>query len=415
MPYKRGINLPNPGAMLGTMNSFGLFQKSGDSKKAPSKKAPSLSKSVIEGALKGAIGNGLGNNTNYGPNAGVHPHEHKGGGDASVAGAPDPIEQAKAALYGLITSAANLPDSASYSSKDIKSMLEGAGSAASPYNAQIATIRDQNAGARQDATVGSKKIRAMYRALAKDDANMGQNAKAAQEQLASQINQQAATGNDANQQRAQALMADNAKYGGDVAAQLNSGIAQAAATEQGGNTTQAANFAAAALNQGGNFQNYFRQNKSADKLEGTTKAADLITQLQGYLQGNRDKVAELAGQGAAAVQSARSSLLSQIQSSQQKASSDAYGAKQDEIGNLSKLLNTQIGENNTNTDNQRADAQLQLQIQQAQNNAAQKQLTNQNSSTLSPDEVSKLLSSSGAFKNMTMPDIIKALQGVYGQ
>jgi hypothetical protein len=341
----------------------------------------------------------MGNNTNYGAGNGEHPSATYG---ASVADT-DPIDAAMASLYKLANSAANSPSATGYSQSDVNSMLSQAGAAGNPYTAQIQTIKNQNAGAKSEATTGSKKIQAMYRALAKDDAKNGQQSINSQEQLANKINQQAATGNNANQARAQALMSDNAKYGGDVAAQLNTGIAQAATTKQAANTQQAANYAATALKQGGNFNNYFKQSQSADRLAGTNKASDLITQLQSYLQGNRDKISELAGQRSAAVTSSRASILSQIADAQGKAQSSAYDAKQDQFKNLSTLLGMQTTRQNTQDDNNRADQQLALQLQNAQDKK-------DSAGQLTSEDLLKILSSSGAYKNMGQDDIMKQIQ-----
>lgn len=334
-----------------------------------------------------------------------------GGGPADPsAAAADPMDALVKQLYGLANSAGSSVSGPS--GLDIKKMLSGAGAAGAPYSAQIASLQHMNTGARQDTNKGTKAIQRMYKALAMDDASAGAGAVATQKQLAADINRQAAEGNTQNQQRAQALMADNAKYGGDVAAQLNSGIAKQATQNQGITTQHASAQAAAALQQGGNFNNYFQQNRSADNLEGSKRASDLITQLQGYLQGNRDKMAELAGQKSAAVSSARNSILSQITGAQQNAQKAAYGASQDRFANLLNLMKFQSDRQNQGIDNDRAAAQLQMQLNKYSDQQTTQQQRAAQQGQLSTADLIKLLSSNGVYKGKSQNDIMAAIQAI---
>lgn len=326
-------------------------------------------------------------------------------GSGNVAAGDDLITQ----MYNMIMGS-SAQSAQPYSDSQIKQLMSGAGSAGSPFSAQINTIKNQNTGARQDASKGTKKINAMYRALAESDAQLGQQANVTQQDLAAKINASAATGNAENQSRAQELMADNQKYGGDIAAQLNSGIAQQAVKTQGVTTGQAQNFAASALQQGATNQNYFNQNKSADLLEGANRSSDLVSQLQSFLQGNRDKIGELSGQRAAAVQAAKSSALSQIMEQQGKATDGQYTAQQDQISNLFKLMGFQDDKANRATDNQRQDLALQQQLAAAGAKDAGK-------GGLTLSGIASLLQKNGAFKDkngasLSPDEILKKLAAI---
>lgn len=205
---------------------------------------------------------------------------------------------------------------------DTESMIADAlGGIKSAYGAQIGALKHQNQGARQDTKKGTKEIQAMYRALAKDMQKSGKQEAKQGANLAHQLQALGEQGAGAVTQSASDILSANAAGAGalespEILAALNADTNKQSTQLAGGAVDRANLQATNQLGMSGVNRRYFNEAAGSSKLEGTNRSADLISSLQDYLQGNRDKMAEIAGQKAQAIAAAKNSILSQASQSQ---------------------------------------------------------------------------------------------------
>ena len=250
-------------------------------------------------------------------------------------------------------------------------MKEAAGSAAKPFNAQIDTTRNQNQRAKADTKDSSKAVRRMYRALAQSNTRAA--GRESEQATESAQNMQAMS-----QASADELAADNAARLNESAAQsaaLGSGdLAATLATDVNANTSEGARQLAESagtastemMNRGEAERRYLNRQGQNAKLTGTNRAADLFGDLQDYLQGNRDKIGELAGQRAAAVGEARSSAAAQAASAQAASAGQAQAAHQQMFENQMALLGMKTDLQQQDFDNNMSMEELGLAVQRMQ-------------------------------------------------
>jgi hypothetical protein len=233
----------------------------------------------------------------------------------------DPRQAALAQLENLIGQ-----QLAGNSQESLQAALDQAvGGIRKAYGAQIGTIRHQNAGARADTEKGRKKILAMYKALGKSYERTGRKEVQQGDMLADKM---ANLGAGRITQDAQGMLAANAAAGQNLGSpELTAELNSAVNADVGRQNLAAQQYASAegqrALADTGVTSRYMNSQGRNVNLEGTNRAADLIGQLQDYLQGNRDKIAEIAGQRAQAVAAAKAELGSQFAASQQSSIGDA--------------------------------------------------------------------------------------------
>lgn len=201
------------------------------------------------------------------------------------------------------------------------------------YGAQIGTIKDLNQDAREDTKLGSKEVRKMYRALQKSYNNAAKRESKAGASTAAQLQALGAGSADKATEAAAAINAQNvaaaqALGAPDIAAQLN---AEVNAQQQGTANqaiAQAGRSARTALGTSDNERKYYNTQGTTSRLEGTNRAASMYDQLQDYLEGNQNKIAEIAGQRSAAL----SSAASQMQGAQSDALADIIAKKMQLLG-----------------------------------------------------------------------------------
>ena len=219
-------------------------------------------------------------------------------------------------------------------------LSEAAGGIKQAFGAQIGSIRNQNQGARADTAEGSKEIRAMYNALARDYRKSAKleakGGKKFGKTLAGMGSKQA---RDIGAGTSKIMSENSALAAGleapDLAQELNQSVAEQGQRLQGNAIGGAAREGRAAATQSNVERQYLNSMAPNTNLEGTNRAADLYSQLQDYLQANRDKITELAGARAAALAQSKAS----IQGSYQQQSQDAL---QDLINNKMALANLRM-------------------------------------------------------------------------
>ncbi len=217
-------------------------------------------------------------------------------------------------------------------------LSEAAGGIKQAYGAQIGSVRHQMAGARKDTRQGSKEIRKMYAALARD---YRKGAKREQRQGA----KDAKVLQNLGERQADQIGAGTAKAMDQLAA-ISGGLGAPSIMEAvaPGIEKQGGDLARQARNEGtrsgtaqaelsGTERRYINAQAGNSMLEGTNRSADLYSQLEDYLQANRDKISEIAGQRAQALAAAKS----QIQGDFSKAQSDQLQQLIENKMNLAQL------------------------------------------------------------------------------
>jgi len=280
----------------------------------------------------------------------------RGGDQVDQASAEDPNADLLAQLTALAMQ--------SGSGLDVDAMIADAtGGINKTYGAQIGAIRHQMQGARKDTRKGKKEILKMYRALGRSEERLGRTEKRQGMTTSRQLEQLGTNAANAAQENANELLNQNAATAGalgspDLLAQLNTPVNEQTTGIAGRATNEAARNAQQALQTSANFQKYFNESSGSARLEGTGRAADLIGQLQDYLQGSRDKIGEVAGEKAQALAAAKNQILAQ-------ASENQTDVQQQNFENMMKIAGLQSDLQNTAADNQLQRDQLMAQLQKA--------------------------------------------------
>lgn len=200
------------------------------------------------------------------------------------------------------------------------------------YGAQIAAIKHQNAGAREDTGADSKEVRRMYRLLAKSQTRQAKRSQSQGEAVADKLQNMGNAAAQANNDAASKILNVNAAAGAalgspEMAADLNAGVEQRNQKMTAANVAQAQRDSSMMVKDASNAREFFNEASGSARVEGTNRAADMYAQLEDYLQANRDKIAGVAGQRASALASAKNSILQQAAASQDRAAQQLFGNK----------------------------------------------------------------------------------------
>jgi len=211
-------------------------------------------------------------------------------------------------------------------------LSEAAGGIKKAFGAQIGSIRNQNQGARADTAEGSKEIRAMYNALAKDYRKGAKlEAKGGKKFGKTLAGMGAKQAKDIGAGTSRIMEENSALSAGleapDLAQELNTSVADQGQRLQGNAINAANREGRAAAGQSNIERRYLNTMAPNTNLEGTNRAADLYSQLQDYLQNNRDKISELAGARAAALAQSKASIQGSYSSQQSDALQDMINNK----------------------------------------------------------------------------------------
>lgn len=254
----------------------------------------------------------------------------------------NPIQIALAQLDQLLNQGSVMPDAPS--EQDLNAALNEAASGINQqYGAQIGAIKHQNQGARGDVREGSAAIQKLYAGLDKSYEQAGRAERRQSGKLSNRlqnigergaqgVTSQANEMNNASMKGAAALgLAD---LGADLTKQTNQ-----TAQQLGNRSIARGTSAASAVSKmGGNNSTFMNTSGQAARLEGTNRSADLYAQLQDYLQQNRDQIAALAGERAAALAQAKAGIQSSYMGSQADYADMAMQQQQSLFDNKVKLL-----------------------------------------------------------------------------
>jgi hypothetical protein len=246
-------------------------------------------------------------------------------------------------------------------SATLQASLSAANAAGAPYSAEIGSLRHQNNAAKNDTKASSKHVRQMYQKLSNSYNNDAKRESQQSAQSAALLNnntkQAASTVNNAIQNQLTANAAQGQALGSsDLTNNLNTQLTDTAAQNTGAIAQTGQTAANDAVGRG-NIQNQFSRNSAKGaRLEGTNQRADLQSQLLGYLQGNRNNIADLKGQQAGAVASARQSAL-------QSYATAVDSQNNDQISNLLSTVGAIQGISNDKAQNKLGQENLSLQQQ----------------------------------------------------
>lgn len=274
---------------------------------------------------------------------------------SSSAGSADnsALDDALAQLNDLISSSGQAVDTDAMIA-DIANGIKQA------YGSQISSVRHQMQGARRDTRSGTKQTMNLYKQLANMNAKAGRREAKQGKHLADQLQaagQTAAANANANVQDELNMNAAAAANLGDtgLGQQLNQNLT-ASAQDAGNRAIEAAGRQATAqLATSGVNRRWFNDTAAGAQLEGTNRSADLINQLQDYLQGSRDKIGEIAGQRAQALAGVKNDILMQAAQMNQQ-------SQQDQIANYFKELGMRMDWAQAQAANQLNQQKLQAQL-----------------------------------------------------
>jgi hypothetical protein len=235
--------------------------------------------------------------------------------------------------------------------KDSAAKIKGA------FGAEIGAVKASSAAARHQTKRSKKQIKAMYNALARQY-NKGAGAEVAQgKDIANAINNvagQAASGTQASSDQLlneQAALAQGLGVQAalpTVAAQQSADVAKQVGNIRNYGSQEAVN----QLANSGSQQRFLVRGGKNSLLEGTNRRADLVEQLQAFLQQNMGKIADIKGQ--------RGQALAANDLAFTKSANDAAANTQDTAWthekDLANLLLTLRGQNNS-SNSQLADQQ----------------------------------------------------------
>lgn len=217
--------------------------------------------------------------------------------------------------------------------RDSAAQIKGA------FGAEIGAVRASSRQARRQTKRGKRQIKRMYAALNREYQKDAQGELALGKQVTDQLGKIAADASGAVKGTADQLLNEQA------ALAENLGVASAA-PDQMNRISEAASGASNRINQiAQNDRNLQMANSGAQQrflvrggknalLEGTNRRADLVEQLQAFLQQNLAKIADLKGQRGRALAANANSIAS----SMGQAQNDASEQKWDRSMELAKLL-----------------------------------------------------------------------------
>jgi hypothetical protein len=194
------------------------------------------------------------------------------------------------------------------------------------FGAEIGAVRASSANARHQTKRSKRQIRAMYKALGRQYDNAANQEVARGKSMANALTGVANTAGGAVKANSDQLLNDQAALAQGLGVQSalpeTTAPQRSAVAQQIGNIQQyGARQAGDTLANSGSQQRFLTRGGKNALLEGTNRRADLVQQLQAFLQENMGKIADLKGQ--------RGQALAANQSSVAKSFGDAQGQAQD--------------------------------------------------------------------------------------
>lgn len=206
------------------------------------------------------------------------------------------------------------------------------------FNPQIGLIRKQSAGAREDTRVGANQIRQMYAALQRNYQRVAKNQAARGEKHVQDLNDIGVRTQNQVNKNAASIINQNAAIGSalgspELAQELNKPAEQRMQNAANRAASASQRQQALSSNLSANQGRYLGSQGVNVVLEGTNRAADLYSQLQDFLDANRAKIGELAGQKALAI----ADLTSKLQNSFTDNTSDMQKAYVDNLLEMARI------------------------------------------------------------------------------
>lgn len=246
----------------------------------------------------------------------------------------DPLEEFVKSLAGQIDTSGGL-NSADYE----QALNQSAHQIKQAFGAEIGAVRASSAAARKQTKRSKKQIKAMYNALNRQYSKSAQAEIAQGQKVANEIQGVANNAQGQVQQSADSILNDQA------ALAKNLGVESAAPTiiaKQQGNVantiqniqTSGQRDASAQIANSGTQQRFLERGGKNALLEGTNRRADLVQQLQDFLQQNLGKIADIKGRQGQALASNTASIAKSFSAGQ----GDAAQKKFDNGVAIAKLL-----------------------------------------------------------------------------
>ena len=240
----------------------------------------------------------------------------------------DPLD----ALYGFLQSSAS-------PTFDYESALaESEKAIRDAYGAEIGAIRRGNRGARKQTARDRAELERMYNALGRSYERAGRRDARQGERLANRMSDQSERSAGFLKKNADKMLSEQAaraeNLGVEAAVPENSaGLVGDVAAQSRKVIRQGASDANRQRGFAGNNRRFMNRGAQGARLEGTNRSADLLADLQDYLQANRDKIAGLRGDRNRELASNESAVMSSVAEMQQSANSDMW----DQLMDLANL------------------------------------------------------------------------------
>lgn len=215
------------------------------------------------------------------------------------------------------------------------------------YARDIKAIRGSNQQARKDAAENRKDVEALYSALSRSYEESAQTAMEQGQQLAEMM-QQTVQGSQANlQELASGIANEQASLAEGLGVQDATSAympQQALDTQEqlAEMATEGAEDSNRQLGYAGNQQRWLMRGSQNANLEGTNRSADLIRDLQDYIQGNRGEIADLRSMRGRELAGNKSDIMSQVAEMQAQQDEALWGQLMDYSGLKRDIENDQF-------------------------------------------------------------------------
>lgn len=239
------------------------------------------------------------------------------------------------------------------------------------YAAEIGAIRSNNGAARKDTKNARRQIEAMYNGLAR---TYGRDAQDATAQGTKDAAAMMGLANDANatiKNNQQDVSNSEMKMLSDLGIQdaaknsdIITGDFERTKKTTAENTQHGQRKASSAKEMQAANAQYFQRSAGGAQFEGAGRSADLLAQLQDYIRGNRNQIAQLKGKRATDIASNKSSVMQAEDDARAKNDAHLWQMVQD-------AANLKIKTEDTNNDNNLASQKFKY---QQQNDAANRAL-----------------------------------------
>lgn len=228
------------------------------------------------------------------------------------------------------------------------------------YRNDIDAVRGSNKAARRDTAKNRQELESLYAALARSYNKAGGRAMEQGQDLAAQMQEISGSASDSVNQSAQQIAQEQAAMaqGLGIEAAMPD-IMQSQGNELQEDLTQIADSGAQSANTqlsfAGNQQRFMERGSQGARLEGTNRSADLLADLQDFIQGNRQQVSQLRSQRSRDISANETSVMNSIAEMQAAAEAQQWER-------LMGLADMKLDIENTQQDNDLASAEFRAKL-----------------------------------------------------